>query len=136
MHERPAESLAREALTPIDGRPRSAFANVRERVVAQDALVSIDDSRYSVPAHLADTTVAVHEHGTDSTVWQRDTLVAVNAGQGRQQIVMVPAHYAGLLSVDRTTLVATTPQHDPRYVTSGEVAICDLSVYEQLRCVV
>jgi len=130
-HERPADRFAREALTPLDGRPPYAFAHVRERVVANDALVSIDGSRYSVPAHLAGTTVTVREHATDFTIWQQDTLVATHARQGRQQVVMVPAHYAGLLRVDRTPLAAMPPQYDPRYVTSGDVAIRDLSVYER-----
>ena len=130
-HERPADRFAREALTPLDGRPPYAFAHVRERVVANDALVSIDGSRYSVPAHLAGTTVTVREHATDCTIWQRDTLVATHVRQGRQQVVMVSAHYAGLLRVDRTPLAAMPPPYDPRYVTSGDVAIRDLRVYER-----
>ena len=130
-HERPADRFAREALTPLNGRPPYAFTHVRERVVANDALVSIDGSRYSVPAHLAGTTVTVREHATDFTIWQQDTLVATHARQGRQQVVMVPAHYAGLLRVDRTPLAAMPPQYDPRYVTNGDVAIRDLSVYER-----
>jgi transposase len=130
-HERPVDRFAREALTALDARPPYAFAHVRERIVPSDALVSIDGSRYSVPAHLAGTTVTVREHATDFTIWQRDTLVATHARQGRQQVVMVPAHYAGLLRVDRTPLAATPPQHDPRYVTHGDVAIRDLQVYER-----
>jgi transposase len=130
-HERPVDRFTREALTPLDGRPPYAFAHVRERVVANDALVSIDGSRYSVPVHLPGTTVTVREHATDFTIWQRDTLVATHARQGRQQVVMVPAHYAGLLRVDRTPLTAMPPQYDPRYVTSGDVAIRDLGVYER-----
>ena len=130
-HERPADRFAREALTPLDGRPPYAFAHVRERVVANDALVSIAGSRYSVPAHLAGTIVTVREHATDFTIWQRDTLVATHARQGRQQVVMVPAHYAGLLRVDRTPLAATPPQYDPRYVTSGDVMVRDLTIYER-----
>ena len=130
-HEQPGARFAREALTPLDGRPPYAFAHVRKRVVANDALVSIGGSRYSVPAHLAGTTVTVREHATDFTIWQRDTLVATHARRGRQQVVMVPSHYAGLLRVDQTPLVAMPPQYDPRYVTSGEVAIRDLRVYER-----
>jgi len=129
-HEQPAVRFAREALTPLDGRPPYALAHVRKRVVAQDALVSIGGSRYSVPAHLAGTTVTVREHATDFTIWQRDTLVATHARRGRQQVVMVPSHYAGLLRVDQTPLVAMPPQYDPRYVTSGEVAVRDLRIYE------
>ena len=43
---------------------------------------------------------------------------------------MVPAHYAGLLRVDRTPLAAMPPQYDPRYVTSGDVAVRDLRIYD------
>jgi len=79
-HEQPAVRFAREALTPLDGRPPYAFAHAR---------------------------------------------------RGRQQVVLVPSHYAGLLRVDQTPLVAMPPQYDPRYVTRGEVAIRDLRVYER-----
>ena len=104
---------------------------MREDIVASDALVSIDGSRYSVPAQLAGTTVTVCEHATDFTIWQRDTLVATHPRHGRQQVVMLPAHYAGLLRVDRTPLTAMPPQHDPRYVGHGDVAVRDLSIYER-----
>ena len=135
-HEQPAVRFAREALTPLDGRPAYAFAHVREGLVSTDALVSIDGSRYSVPAHLAGTTVTVREHATDFTIWQRDTqgrdtLVATHARHARQHVVMLPAHYAGLLRVDRTPLTAMPPQHDPRYVGQGDVAVRDLSIYER-----
>ncbi len=130
-HEVPAVRFAQEALTPLDGRPPYAFAHVRERIVASDALVSIDGSRYSVPAQLAGTTVTVREHATDFTIWQRETLVATHARHGRRQVVMEPAHYAGLLRVDRTPLTAMPPQHDPRYVGHGDVVVRDLSIYER-----
>lgn len=130
-HEVPAERFAQEALTPLDSRPPYAFTHIRERIVASDALVSIDGSRYSVPAHLAGSTVTVREHATDFTIWQQDTLVATHARRARHQVVMEPAHYAGLLRVDRTPLAAKPPQHDPRYVTQGDVVIRDLSVYER-----
>ncbi len=115
-HKPPAVRFAREALTPLDSRPPYAMAHVRTCVVAPDALVSIGGFRYSVPAHLAGTTVIVHEHTTDFTISERDTLVATHAQQGWRQVVMVPAHYAGLLRVDQTPLAALPPPHDPRYV--------------------
>ena len=130
-HERPAHRFAQEALTPLDGRPPYAWAHVRERVVANDALVSIAGSRYSVPAALVGATVTVREHATDFTIWHRDTVVATHARQGRHQVVMLPAHYAGLLRVDQTPLALQPPQHDPRYATRGEVATRDLAVYER-----
>ena len=48
------------------------------------------------------------------------------------QVVMLPAHYAGLLRVDRTPLAAAPPQYDPRYPQSGDVAARDLAVYERV----
>jgi transposase len=130
-HERPAARFAREALTPLDGRPPYAWAHVRERVVATDALVSIDGARYSVPAALVGATVTVEEHATDFTIRHRDTVVATHRRHARQQVVMQPAHYAGLLRVDQTPLAVQPPQHDPRYAHHGDVAIRDLGVYER-----
>ena len=130
-HERPAVRFAQEALTPLDGRPVYAWAHVRERVVATDALVSIDGARYSVPATLVGATVTVREHAQDFTIWHRDTLIATHARHPRQQVVMLPAHYAGLLRVDQTPLADTPPRYDPRYAGHGEVAVRDLAVYER-----
>jgi transposase len=130
-HEVPAVRFQQEALTPLDGRPAYTWAHVRERIVANDALVSIDGTRYSVPAHLVGTTVTVREHASDFTVWAGETLVATHARQPRHQVVMEPAHYAGLLRVDQTPLAVAPPRHDPRYVGHGEVAVRDLAVYEQ-----
>lgn len=130
-HEVPAVRFQEEALTPLDGRPAYAWAHVRERVVANDALVSIDGTRYSVPAHLGGTTVTVREHAHEFTVWAGDTQVATHVRHPRHQVVMDPAHYAGLLRVDQTPLTAAPPRHDPRYVGHGVVTVRDLAVYEQ-----
>jgi hypothetical protein len=130
-HEVPAARFADEALTPLDGRPPYAWAHVRERVVASDALVSIDGARYSVPTPLVGATVTVREHARDFTIWHDGAVVATHARHARRQVVMLPAHYAGLLRVDRTPLTAQPPQYDPRYPTSGEVAVRDLAVYER-----
>ena len=130
-HERPADRFAQKALTPLDGRPPYAWAHVRERRVATDALVSIAGARYSVPAALVGATVTVREHAHDFTIWHRDMLVATHARHGRRQVVMLPAHYAGLLRVDRTPLADTPPRYDPRYAGHGEVTVRDLAVYER-----
>lgn len=130
-HERPIDRFATEALTPLDGRPPYSFAHVRARLVATDALVSIDGARYSVPAHLVGESVTVHEHATDFSIVHRHTVVATHARQPRHQVIMVPAHYAGLLRVDTTPLALQPPQHDPRYVGVGTVDVRDLRVYER-----
>ena len=130
-HEVPAVRFATEALTPLDGRPAYAWAHVRERVVATDALVSIDGARYSVPAALVGATVTVREHASDFTIWHAGAVVATHGRHARRQVVMLPAHYAGLLRVDRTPLAQHPPQYDPRYPVSGDVAVRDLTVYER-----
>ena len=130
-HEMPATRFLTETLTPLNGRAPYAWTHVRERIVAQDALVSIAGSRYSVPAHLSGATVTVHEHATDFTIHHGDVLVARHARRGRAHVVMEPAHYAGLLRVDRTPLALQPPQHDPRYVGRGEVTTRDLAVFER-----
>ena len=122
--------FAREALTPLDGRPAYALAHVRARKVATDALVNIDGARYSVPAHLVGAMVTVKEHAQDVTIWHRDAVVATHARQARHQVAMQPAHYAGLLRVDQTPLLAAPPQYDPRYPVAGEVMTRDLRVYD------
>jgi transposase len=130
-HEVPAVRFAQEALTPLDGRPPYAWVHVRARRVATDALVSIDGARYSVPATLVGATVTVREHATDFTIWHGDRVVATHARQGRHQVVMLPAHYAGLLRVDRTPLAAAPPQYDPRYPRSGEGSARDLDISQR-----
>jgi len=130
-HERPAVRFAREALTPLDGRPAYALPHPRERKVATDALVSIDGARYSVPAQLVGATVTVQEHAQDFTIWHGATVVATHARQARHQVVMQAAHYATLLRLDQTPLSAAPPQYDPRYPIAGEVMTRDLAVYEQ-----
>ena len=122
--------FATEAFTSLEGRPAYAWAHVREWLVTTDALVSIDGARYSVPAALVGATVTVREHASDFTIWHAGAMVATHGRQARRQVVMLPAHYAGLLRVDRTPLAQQSPQYDPRYPVSGDVAVRDLTVYE------
>lgn len=129
-HEIPRERFAREALTPLGNRPPYQWAQVRRRRVAADALVSVAGSRYSVPARLVGTTVEVYESATGFAIQQANTLVAEHARRPRQQVVMDPAHYAGLLRVDRTPLAAQPPRYDPRYQHVGMVEPRDLAIYE------
>lgn len=132
-HEAPLARFAQERLTPLGLRPPYQWAHVRQRVVANDALVSIAGSRYSVPARLVGATVAVHELAAGFEIRHGDTVVAEHVRQSENhQVVMQPEHYAGLLRVDRTPLQAAPPQYDPRYPRSSEVAVRDLSIYEEM----
>ena len=131
-HEVPLARFAQEALTPLGGRPPYQWAPVRRRIVAADALVSVAGSRYSVPARLVGATVEVYESATGFAMQHADTIVAEHARRPRQQVVMNPAHYAGLLRVDRTPRALAPPQYDPRYQHVGLVEPRDLASYEDL----
>ena len=131
-HEVPLVRFAQEALTPLGSRPPYQWAPVRRRIVAADALVSVAGSRYSVPARLVGATVEVYESAAGFAMQHADTIVAEHARRPRQQVVMDPAHYAGLLRVDRTPRALAPPQYDPRYQHVGLVEPRDLATYEDL----
>jgi transposase len=131
-HEVPLARFVHEALTPLGSRPPYQWAPVRRRIVASDALVSVAGSRYSVPARLVGATVEVHESATGFVVHHADLVVAEHARRPRQQVIMDPAHYAGLLRVDRTPRALAPPQYDPRYQHLGIVERRDLAIYEEL----
>jgi transposase len=129
-HEVPLARFAREALTPIGTRPPYQWAQIRRRIVASDALVSVAGSRYSVPARLVGATVEVHESAAGFAIQHADEVVAEHVRRPRHQVIMDPAHYAGLLRLDHTPRAAQPPQHDPRYQQIGVVEARDLAVYE------
>jgi hypothetical protein len=63
---------------------------------AQEALTPLG-SRYSVPARLVGATVEVHESATGFAMHYADILVAEHVRRPRQQVIMDPAHYVGLV---------------------------------------
>ena len=77
-------------------------------------------------------TVAVHESAAGFAIEHADIIVAERARRPRQQIAMDPAHYGGLLRVDRTPRGLAPPQYDQRYQHVGLVERRDLAVYEEL----
>ena len=129
-HEVPLARFAREALTPLGTRPPYQWAHVRRRLVASDALVSVAGSRYSVPARLVGATVEVHESAAGFAIQHANAVVAEHARRPRHQVIMDPAHYAGLLRLDRTPLAVQPPQYDPRYQQIGVVEARDLAIYD------
>ena len=131
-HEVPLARFAQEALTPLGSRPPYQWAPVRRRIVADDALVSVAGSRYSVPARLVGATVEIFESAAGFAMQHGDTIVAEHVRRPRQQVVMDPAHYTGLLRVDRTPRALAPPQYDPRYQHVGLVERRDLAIYEAL----
>lgn len=133
-HEVPQERFARAeqpTLTPLGLRRLYARERVRHRVVATDALVAIGSSRYSVPVEFVGTTVTIRELLGAYEILYQGRVIARHARQGRHQVIMERAHYAGLLRPRRPgqDRREQPPRHDPRYPASADVAVRDLAVY-------
>jgi hypothetical protein len=134
-HEIPAERFAREQLTPLGSRPLYHRERVRHRVVATDALVAIDGSRYSVPVRYVGATVAIRELLGAYEVLLNGEVIARHTRRGRHQVAMEPEHYAGLLRPRGHATVGAPPdppRWDPDYPASADVAVRSLDVYAAL----
>ena len=142
-HEVPQERFARAEqvkLTALGPRPLYARERVTHRIVAPDALVAIGGSRYSVPATYVGATVTIRELLGAYEILHQGAVIARHARQGRHQVVMDRAHYAGLLrpptgrpgAVRIYPLSPQPPRYDPRYPVQGDVAVRDLAVYEAI----
>lgn len=111
VHEVVAERFAREAAALYTLPPQRFDTSYREtRQVGWDSYVDVRGNRYSVPAELAGSTVAVRI-GLDETlrIFSGETLVAHHRLQpARQGWVTVPKHHAELwrktLGVERRPL--------------------------------
>jgi hypothetical protein len=56
-------------------------------------------------------------------------VIARHRALGRRQIVMEPAHYAGLLRPRGAAPAAGPPRFDPGYPASADVVVRDLTIY-------
>jgi transposase len=130
-HEQPLVRFQAEQLTPLGSRLPYQRERVKLRIVPPDALVAISAARYSVPVRYVGAQVRVRETTTGFEILHEDTVIARHARAERHQVVMDPAHYAGLLRPGRPA-VPTPPRFDPSYPASGDVAIRDLAVYAAL----
>lgn len=134
-HQPPIERFAEEAaaLVPTAGQASFLDALVRERVVADDWLVSIDSNRYSVPCRLIGKTVQVIRAGG---VWQiryRGERVAEHAVlAGRHQLSVQPEHGPGATARNARQRYAELAALAPTPPVLAEVEIRDLEVYEQM----
>lgn len=130
-HERPLDRFAAEAPALIDvaGHPSFVQAMVRERVVADDWLVSIDSNRYSVPCRLIGKTVQVVRSGGSWQIFHRSQLVAEHAVlAGRYQLSVLPEHGPGAMARNaRTRLPVPTTRPRP---PDPEVVVRDLAEYD------
>jgi len=133
-HERPIDRFAVEAvhLAPTGSQPGFLAALVRERVVAEDWLISIDGNRYSVPCRLIGQVVQVVREVDRWVIRHRGQVVAEHAVlEGRAQLAVIPQHGPGAASRNVRQRYAT-PRHATAAVNRDEVEVRDLGIYEHL----
>lgn len=133
-HQRPIDRFAAEAgaLVRTVDHPSFLAAMVRERVVAEDWLVSIDTNRYSVPCTLIGKSVQVLRVGGHWQISHQGSLVAVHPVlAGRHELSIDPAHGPGAIARNTRKRFATPAPGAPR-ASAPEVELRDLTVYEQL----
>lgn len=134
-HERPIDRFALEAehLVPTGTQPGFLACLVRERVVAEDWLVSIDGNRYSVPYRLIGQTVQVVREFERWVIRHRGQVVAEHAVlTGRAQLAVIPQHGPGAAARNVRQRYGTTPQARQAALSREEVEVRDLGIYEQL----
>jgi transposase len=131
-HERPLDRFMHEQLTPLGARPPYRYEPVQTRQVANDALVTVDTARYSVPVEYVGKTVCVQESAAHYEIFHQERLIARHAKAARHSVVMEPAHYAGLLRPAGSSSPGTPPRFDPYFGSFGEVMVRDLKLYEAL----
>jgi transposase len=138
-HEAPIERFAREAaaLTPLAGRASFLQAQLRERVVAGDWLVSIDTNRYSVPWRLIGRTVTVVRVGGCWQISHRGQLVAEHPVlAGRHQLSVQPEHGPGAAARNaRKRYSEHAAANEPTAAAVDilhTVEVRDLAIYEQM----
>jgi transposase len=135
-HERPIERFAREApaLAATHGQPSFLQAMQRDRVVADDWLVSIDTNRYSVPWRLVGKTVQVARLGLTWQILYRGSLVAEHeAMAGKYQLSIKPEHGPGpAMRNARRIFAGPPPIPKPGAAPAPVVQIRDLCLYDQI----
>ena len=107
---------------------------VRDRVVADDWLVSIDANRYSVPCRLIGKTVQVVRAGGLWQIRYRGELVAEHAVlAGRHQLSVQPEHGPGAMARNARQRYGAASVAAPQTGPQDEaVEVRDLSIYEQM----
>lgn len=139
-HQRPIDRYPAEAaaLTPTAGQASFLQALVRNRVVAEDWLVSIDGNRYSVPCELIGRTVQVVREGGHWVIRHRGQAVARHGVlAGRAQLSVDAAHGPAARRRASVSTAAVTPITAAAPVTAApashvEVQVRELSVYDEL----
>lgn len=137
VHERPIERFAREAAALVRTLDQPSFhqAIPRERVVAEDWLVSIDANRYSVPWRLIGKTVQVVRVAAAWHILYHGEVVAQHAAlSGRHQLSVLPEHGPGAAARNARTRFSDPLNVPAPLVPEGahSVEVRDLAVYDQM----
>lgn len=132
-HERPIDRFAEENLMPLQHmRPYQHVVHI-ERKVAQDALISFQTNRYSVPwmhvGHLVDLAV---KNGQLVISMDGDTIATHTLLSGKHKLSLNRTHYKGLIRANQQLHRPQLPEHDPYLREDEAVMQRDLYVYEQL----
>lgn len=137
-HQRPIDRFQAEiqALTCTTHQPSFLQAMARERVVAEDWLISIDGNRYSVPFRLIGKTVQVVREGSHWVVRYGTREVARHEVlAGKAQLSVNPEHGPRATRAAQAVAIpkpqAPTEGPAPQSLTL-DVEIRDLLIYEQL----
>ena len=128
-HEVPRDRFAAEHLAALIPGRVYAHERVQHRIVATDSLVAIGGSRYSVPARFVGAHVVVRALLGRYEILHEGCVIAQHAAVGRRQVIMEPAHHAGLLRPHGGAPAAGPPRYDPGYPASADVAVRDLDIY-------
>jgi len=123
-------SLRPRAIHTAGNPPPYRYERVRLRRVANDALVAVGASRYSVPVEYVGLIVSAQESVEHFEFFHQERLVARHPKAARHSMVMEPGHYAGLLRVGRRNGPPAPPRFDPNFGPLGEVMVRDLVLYE------
>lgn len=137
-HERPLDRFAGEAsaLARRAAQPSFLQAMRRDRVVAEDWLVSVDANRYSVPWRLIGKTVQVVRVGATWQILHQGQMVAEHPVlAGRHQLHVDPAHGPGATARNArrrfgAPMPTSGPLADPGIPPGVEIR--DLAVYEHV----
>lgn len=123
-------------LVPTASQPSFRDAMVRERVVAEDWLVSIEGNRYSVPFKLIGKTVLVVREGAHWVLRHGGQEVARHEVlAGKAQLCVQPQHGPRAQRADQApalTPPASRPDGPAHPALAQEVQVRDLLVYERL----
>jgi hypothetical protein len=138
VHERPIDRFACEAAALVCTLDQPSFyqAIPRERVVAEDWLVSIDANRYSVPWRLIGKSVQVVSVGDTWHILYQGGLVAEHPVlSGRYQLSVLPEHGPGAAARNARKRFSDPLNEPPLHVPpvgAHSVEVRDLAVYEQM----